>query len=171
MFSQIFRPHPDFCLERSFLLFSTFWIKHGYIVLLQILPLFYNLRDWKQCFVYINWCKQFVYLAELESFNILIDSLALCGYVCRLTPSHVQCSLHDLRKPGAFLFLYPGPLCDHFPICLPPKWLVLLAAFIRLILQCIFPLTLLYLWEAFPDSLKELCKGLLNGRSVQQDWW
>lgn len=171
MFSQIFRPHPDFCLERSFMLFSTFWnqtwlyeIKYGYIML-QILPLFYNLRDWKQCFVYINWCKQFVYLAELESFNILIDSSALCGYVCRLTPWPVQCSLYDLRKPGSFLFLYPGPLCDHLPICLPPKWLVSLAAFIRIILQYIFPLTLLYLWEAFIDSLKELC----NGRSVRQD--
>lgn len=144
MFSQMFQVHLVFCSERSIVMFSISEIKHGYIVLLQILPLFYNLKDWKQCFVYINWCKHFVYLEELESFNILINPLAtnvLYGYVCRLTQSPVQCSLHDLRKPGAFLALYPDSLCYRPPIFLPPAWVVSFAAISWIIVQCFSPST------------------------------
>lgn len=171
MFSQMFQVHLDFCSERSIVLFSTSEIKHGYIVLLQILPLFYNLKDWKWCFVYINWCKHFVYLEELESFNILINPIAinvLYGYVCRLTQSPVQCSLHDLRKPGAFLALNPDSLCDRPPIFLPPEWVVSFAAISWIIMQCFFPSTPLPWWETLRDHPKELHKRLLEGRSMGQ---
>lgn len=47
-------------------MFSAPEIEHGYIVLLQIVPLFYNLRDWKQCLFGAN-------MEEHESFKILSD--------------------------------------------------------------------------------------------------
>lgn len=83
-------------------------------------------------------------LEEHKSFKILINSLALYGYVCRFTQSPVQCSLHELRKPEAFLSFCPDSLCDHPPIFLPPKWIVSLAAFIG-ITKCFSPSTLLCL--------------------------
>lgn len=59
MFWQMIQVHLNFCAEKSIVMFSTSEIEYGYIVLLQIIPLFYNLRDQRQCSIYLNWCKYF----------------------------------------------------------------------------------------------------------------